>query len=165
MSASAHWIEVSSKNLKVYETCRAYLNDLSEKVISKTAEQNPYGRAQMACTLRRHGNLARKSGIYRNALVQTIGELADGPDVVGSRTRTRSCRVFAPSMLRDRVVAEATPDLPDCSKRPIEPVRIVGAQLLLDTVDISKHPKLDSTCRLSWRKHRRPAAHEFRLPR
>ena len=38
-------------------------------------------------------------------------------------------------------------------------------QLLLDTVDISKQPKLDSDCRLWWRKHRQLVAHEFRLPR
>jgi toxin ParE1/3/4 len=29
----------------------------------------------------------RQSRAYRNTLVQAIGELADGPDVVGSRTR------------------------------------------------------------------------------
>jgi len=29
----------------------------------------------------------RQSRVYRNTLVQAIGELADGPDVVGSRTR------------------------------------------------------------------------------
>src|SRR5271166_1360004 len=30
---------------------------------------------------------ARQSRIYRNTLVQAIGELADGPDVAGSKTR------------------------------------------------------------------------------
>lgn len=30
---------------------------------------------------------ARQSRVYRDTLLQTIGELADGPDVVGSRTR------------------------------------------------------------------------------
>ena len=30
---------------------------------------------------------ARQSRVYRNTLVQAIGELAGGPDVVGSRTR------------------------------------------------------------------------------
>jgi toxin ParE1/3/4 len=30
---------------------------------------------------------ARQSRIYRNTLVQAIGELAEGPDVVGSRVR------------------------------------------------------------------------------
>jgi toxin ParE1/3/4 len=30
---------------------------------------------------------ARQSRVYRNTIVQTIGELADGPDVVGSRAR------------------------------------------------------------------------------
>jgi toxin ParE1/3/4 len=30
---------------------------------------------------------ARQSSVYRNTLVQAIGELAGGPDVVGSRTR------------------------------------------------------------------------------
>jgi toxin ParE1/3/4 len=29
----------------------------------------------------------RQSRVYRNTLVQAIGELTDGPDVVGSRTR------------------------------------------------------------------------------
>jgi toxin ParE1/3/4 len=30
---------------------------------------------------------ARQSRVYRNTIVQAIGELADGPDVVGSRAR------------------------------------------------------------------------------
>jgi toxin ParE1/3/4 len=34
------------------------------------------------------GNLgARQSHVYRDVLVQTIGELVDGPDVAGSRAR------------------------------------------------------------------------------
>jgi toxin ParE1/3/4 len=30
---------------------------------------------------------ARQSRVYRNALVQAIGELADGPDAIGSKAR------------------------------------------------------------------------------
>jgi toxin ParE1/3/4 len=34
----------------------------------------------------------RRSRVYRNTLVQAIGELAGGPDVVGSRTRDEIVR-------------------------------------------------------------------------
>src|SRR5260221_13106134 len=47
---------------------------------------------------------ARQSRVYRDSLVQAIGELADGPDVLGSRPETRSWQVSARSTFRDGVV-------------------------------------------------------------
>ena len=50
----------------------------------------------------------RQSRVYRNTLVQAIGELADGPDVAGSRAEVRSCQVFVRSTSRGTVGAEVT---------------------------------------------------------
>jgi toxin ParE1/3/4 len=49
---------------------------------------------------------ARQSRVYRDSLVQAIGELADGPNVAGW-PGTRSWQAFARSTLRGAAVAEA----------------------------------------------------------
>jgi toxin ParE1/3/4 len=51
---------------------------------------------------------ARRSRIYRDTLVQAMGELAEGPDVAGSKARDEIMQVFARSTLPDEVVAEVT---------------------------------------------------------
>ena len=51
---------------------------------------------------------ARQSCVYRDTLVQAIGELADGPNAVGSKAGTRSWQVFARSTSREAIVAEVT---------------------------------------------------------
>src|SRR6266446_3633274 len=52
---------------------------------------------------------ARQSRLYRDTLVQAIGELANGPDVAGSRgPETRSRGASVRFTLRDTVVADVT---------------------------------------------------------
>ena len=50
----------------------------------------------------------RQSRVYRNTLVQAIGELADGPDVAAPKLEVRSCQVFVRSTSRGTVGAEVT---------------------------------------------------------
>jgi hypothetical protein len=51
----------------------------------------------------------RQSRVYRDTIVQAIGELADGPDVAGSKgSRRDHARVFVRSTSRDTIVADVT---------------------------------------------------------
>ena len=50
----------------------------------------------------------RQSRVYRDTLLQAIGELAGGPDVVCSKARDEIMPGSARSTLRDAVVADVT---------------------------------------------------------
>jgi len=51
---------------------------------------------------------ARQSRIYQSTLVEAIGELADGPDVLGSKARDEIMTGLRTVTLRDRAGAEVT---------------------------------------------------------
>jgi len=78
---------------------------------------------------------ARQSRIYRNTLVQAIGELADGPMLRGRRPATRSCPVFARSTLRGTVVVEVTSSF--TAQRP--GARSKFLRILHDRMDLQRH--------------------------
>jgi toxin ParE1/3/4 len=89
------------KEFRNVEDLQTYLNDLSEKVISRTAEERHMTNRGWRVRLGAAAELdfanilkwtaenfgARQSLVYRDVLVQAIGELADGPDVTGSKAR------------------------------------------------------------------------------
>jgi toxin ParE1/3/4 len=78
---------------------------------------------------------ARQAGLYRDAIVQAIGELADGPDVAGSKARDeilpglRTLRIARRGRRGSHfLMYRAAP------KRTIEIVRI-----LHDRMDLERH--------------------------
>jgi toxin ParE1/3/4 len=72
---------------------------------------------------------ARQSRVYRNTLVQAIGELADGPDAVGSKARNEimaGLRTLDIARRGRRVAKPRKPanlDMPACSSVEARPKR------------------------------------------
>ena len=59
---------------------------------------------------------SRQARVYRNATVEAIGELADGPDVAGSSARDEIMRGLRTlHVARHRRSRTSLPDVPGCS--------------------------------------------------
>ena len=87
---------------------------------------------------------ARQSRVYRDTLVQTIGELANGPDVAGSRTRDE----VMPGLRTLHVAQHGRRGSHFLMYRIARRDTIEILRILHDRMDIQRHSRIDPVPRL-----------------